>query len=170
MRPRSTTPAWLLLLVLPLACGSPDGENETDPEPTPAAGEATPATAPNSDDREETTVVESGTDAAPPADPVETAVQLIEAFESGDQARATDLMPRRRWGDDAGFERMAQQYRDLEFDLRREAIQVYEQGGLWQVAVPATGEETEWVYVFMVYQEDGAYRVDAVEARVAGVP
>lgn len=157
----------LVALAAVLACGGGDGAERTGGEDR-AADEvaATPrAEAP----AEERAPVEERTTVASPDDPKDVAIALIEAFRNGDRERAAALEPARRWGNDQGFDEMADRYRRVDFDLRPEAIRVYEDGGATQVAVPATDERGEWVWVFMLYEDDG-YKVDSVEARVAGVP
>ena len=155
-------------LLVSCGTGEPERPGARD-EPVEQAPSATQS-AEDRNDRE-TNGGSSGerTASESPDNPTETAIALIQAFRNGNQKRAGELYPFRRWGSDEGFERMAEGYRELEFDLRPESIQVWGEGGM-QVAVPATDDGTDWLYVFFVYEEDGEYKVDSVEARVAGVP
>lgn len=106
-----------------------------------------------------------------PDNPAATVIALIEAFERGDRERAAELYPARRWGSDEGFVEMAEYYRGSELDLRPVSIQIWDRDGATRVAVNGTGREgNEMIYVFFLYEEDGDYKVDAVEGRPAGAP
>lgn len=164
----------LTLILAPLvACGGGDGteRSESRDRPGEEVRETTPAEAEG--DRETVRVGEQTTIRTPDS-PKETVIALIEAYRAGDRERVDELSPdlRGRRHDEEAFAERVDHYRELEFDLRPEAIGEYEfGGGTYRVAVPATDEDgQEWNYVFNVRESDGGFEAGEPEAQVPGVP
>lgn len=148
-------PALLLSLLL-VACGGGDGAPPADG----GAGEA------------------DGVRHSDPASPEaarQTALALIQAFQSGNQERAEELFAEEgRWQTEQGFLQRAQIFQSTEFDL--DSVQIYPEGNAFQVTVEgdvsaespnSSGRRT---FAFYTGNFDGVTKVGGIEVRVTGVP
>jgi len=97
---------------------------------------------------------------------------LIEAFQDGDRAKVEALWARDggTWTDQAGFEKRASGYREMEFDLDLETMETGDRGSAIAVVVHAKKEGAPWNWVFLVSEIGGALRAGGVEVHPAGLP